>query len=41
MGRHCRHEDKLIHHYFGVDLEAVWDTAAKDLPDLKENVKNI
>jgi uncharacterized protein with HEPN domain len=33
--------DKLIHHYFGVDLEAVWDTAAKDLPDLKENVKKI
>jgi len=24
-----------------VDLEAVWDTAAKDLPDLKENVKKI
>ncbi len=33
--------DKLIHHYFGVDLDAVWDTVAKDLPDLKENVKKI
>ena len=27
--------DKLIHGYFGVDLEAVWDTVKKDIPDLK------
>lgn len=33
--------DKLIHQYFGVDLEAVWDTAQKDLPVLKENVERI
>ncbi|PIS28338.1 hypothetical protein COT42_08400 [Candidatus Saganbacteria bacterium CG08_land_8_20_14_0_20_45_16] len=27
--------DKLIHGYFGVDINAVWDTAKKDLPILK------
>lgn len=26
--------DKLIHHYFGVDLEIVWDTVADDVPAL-------
>ncbi|MCX9082592.1 MAG: DUF86 domain-containing protein [Candidatus Methanoperedens sp.] len=33
--------DKLIHHYFGVDLEVVWDTVEKDLPALKKKVKKI
>ncbi len=33
--------DKLIHHYFGVDLEVVWDTVEKDLPALKKQVKKI
>jgi len=33
--------DKLIHHYFGVDLEVVWDTVEKDLPALKKHVKKI
>src|ERR1700687_648769 len=27
--------DKLIHEYFGVDLEVVWKTAKEDLPGLK------
>lgn len=27
--------DKLIHDYFGVDLEAVWKTAREDLPPLQ------
>ena len=26
--------DKLIHHYFGVDLEIVWDTISHDIPVL-------
>ena len=30
--------DKLIHDYFGVDIEKVWDTAQQDLPVLKEQV---
>jgi uncharacterized protein with HEPN domain len=33
--------DKLIHHYFGVDPEAVWKTIQKDIPDLKEKIENI
>lgn len=28
--------DRLIHHYFGVDLEIVWNTVLEDLPILSE-----
>lgn len=28
--------DKLIHVYFGVDLEEVWNTAKKDIPELEK-----
>ena len=31
----------LIHHYFGVDFTAVWDTIQKDLPSLKEKIEKI
>jgi uncharacterized protein with HEPN domain len=33
--------DKLIHDYFGVDIEKVWDTTQEDLPVLKEKVIQI
>ena len=33
--------DKLIHGYFGVDIEKVWDTAQEDLPILKQQVIGI
>ena len=33
--------DKLIHDYFGVDIEKVWDTAQEDLPILKKQVIGI
>ena len=33
--------DKLIHQYFGVDIEKVWNTAKEDLPILKEQVAGI
>ena len=33
--------DKLIHHYFGVNLEAVWKAIKEDLPDLKEKIEKI
>lgn len=33
--------DVLIHQYFEVDLEAVWDSATKDLPKLKQDIKTI
>jgi len=28
--------DKLIHDYFGVDFELVWDVINKKIPDLKD-----
>jgi uncharacterized protein with HEPN domain len=28
----------LVHQYFGVDLEEVWATATKDMPELKKQM---
>jgi uncharacterized protein with HEPN domain len=33
--------DKVIHGYFGVNLEVVWDTAVEDAPFLKPLIVNI
>ena len=33
--------DKMIHHYFGVDLNIVWDIIKKDLPVLEKQIKKI
>ncbi len=33
--------DKMIHHYFGVDLNIVWDIIKKDIPVLKKQIKEI
>jgi uncharacterized protein with HEPN domain len=33
--------DKLIHDYFGVDIDAVWFTTRKDIPTLKAEVAQI
>ncbi len=33
--------DKLIHGYFGVDLDLTWDIIEKDLPDLKKRINKI
>jgi len=33
--------DKLIHDYFGEDLEAVWLTARDDIPALKAEISAI
>ncbi|MBU4245953.1 MAG: DUF86 domain-containing protein [Nanoarchaeota archaeon] len=33
--------DKLIHSYFGVDFDAVWETAENDIPTLKGKIQNI
>jgi uncharacterized protein with HEPN domain len=30
--------DKLIHHYFGVKWEIVWDVVKNEIPDIKLNV---
>lgn len=33
--------DKIIHHYFGVDLDVIWDIIKGDLPKLKKEIKKI
>ncbi len=33
--------DKLIHHYFGVNLEVVWYIIKNDLPPLREEIQRI
>ena len=36
-----RMRDKLIHDYFGVNIEVVWKTGKEDLPKLKKDIKDI
>ena len=31
----------LVHHYFGIDKDAVWSVGEKDLPELKLNIQAI
>jgi uncharacterized protein with HEPN domain len=33
--------DKLIHEYFGVDVEILWKTAKDDIPPLKQAIQNV
>jgi uncharacterized protein with HEPN domain len=33
--------DKLIHDYFGVDVDVVWKTVNEDIPYLKALIENI
>ncbi len=33
--------DIVIHQYFGIDLEFVWNVATKDIPDLKLKILKI
>jgi len=33
--------DKLVHHYFGVNLENVWKVVKEDIPVLKRKIKKI
>ncbi len=33
--------DKIIHQYFGVNLEIVWDILKGNLPDLKKNIEKM
>ena len=33
--------DKIIHHYFGVDLNIVWDIVKINIPDLKISISKI
>lgn len=31
----------MIHHYFGVDLNIIWNIITIDLPDLEGRISNI
>jgi uncharacterized protein with HEPN domain len=31
----------LVHQYFGIDMEAVWEVVVRDLPELKRKVQEI
>jgi len=33
--------DKLIHHYFGIDYDLVWDVVENHIPKLKEIIRLI
>jgi uncharacterized protein with HEPN domain len=33
--------DKLIHDYFGVDLDLVWEVVRQELPTLRRRVESI
>ena len=33
--------DRLIHNYFGVDYDIVWDVVANKIPQLREQVEGI
>jgi uncharacterized protein with HEPN domain len=33
--------DKLIHHYFGIDMGIIWETARTDLPRFRKQIEDI
>lgn len=33
--------NRIIHHYFGIDYDIVWDTIKTNIPVLKEEVEDI
>jgi len=36
-----RTRDKIIHFYFGVDLDIIWDIITVDIPSLRKKLKRI
>ena len=37
----ARMRDKLIHHYFGIDYEIVWDVVKNEIPSLHKQILEI
>lgn len=33
--------NKIIHNYFGIDYDIVWDTVKTDIPELRESILKI
>lgn len=37
----CAMRNILVHDYFGVDIDEVWATVERDLPDLKQKIATV
>lgn len=37
----ARMRDRVIHHYFGVNLDVVWSVVKEDLPSLQNQIADI
>lgn len=33
--------DRLIHHYFGINLDIVWDVVTEELPAVAEQIETL
>ncbi len=33
--------DKIVHHYFGVDYELIWDVVTNKIPHLKDHINRV
>jgi uncharacterized protein with HEPN domain len=33
--------DKIIHFYFGINLDIIWKTSQDNIPELKDKIKEI
>lgn len=40
-GKMVSMRNKVIHEYFGVDVEILWKTAKEDLPPLRKQIKKV
>jgi len=38
MERSCRFRDVLIHDYFGIDIESIWDTLKNNILSFKKQI---
>jgi uncharacterized protein with HEPN domain len=37
----ARMRDKLIHNYFGIDFEILWETVQTDIPFIEKEIKKV
>ena len=33
--------DRIVHFYFGLDFEVIWDTVQIDIPDLEKKIRKV
>ena len=41
MGAVAKTRDKVIHFYFGVDLDTIWEMIVQDIPNLKQRLADV